>query len=196
VALIFTLLIMLVLTVIGSAALMTSQVDLKVSGTTKVMREAFYLSDGGIQLTPKVIDQIITDRTLPSFAATPTLIYDGVLLDDDNSPSGYVTDTSQSVTLVDKVMDYSKSDDESDDAGDIRVRSGLQGRVLIDVSRTRTAYLSGGGTEFASGTEGVGIGGATNTAVYFSFDSSGAKPTAQSQVSAQYRKVIGIAGGR
>ena len=166
------------------------------SGTTKVMREVFYLGDGGIQLTPKVIDQIVTDRTLPAFAATPTLIYDGVLLDDENSPSDYVPDTSQTVTLVDKVMNYSDSDDESDDTGDIQARSGLQGGVTIDISRTRTAYLSGGGTEFAAGTEGVGIGGATNTAVYLSFDSTGAKPTAQSQVSAQYRKVIGVAGGR
>ena len=65
VVLIFALVLMLVATIIGSSATMTSQLDLKISGNTKVIRTSFYVADGGIQMAPKVISRIITDRALP-----------------------------------------------------------------------------------------------------------------------------------
>jgi Tfp pilus assembly protein PilX len=51
VVLVFALVLMLVLTIIGSSATMTSQVDLKISGNTKVIRTSFYVADGGIMLS-------------------------------------------------------------------------------------------------------------------------------------------------
>jgi hypothetical protein len=71
VVLVFALVLMLVVTIIGSSATMTSQVDLKISGNTKVIRTSFYLADGGIMLSPKVISRIITDRALPAASDTP-----------------------------------------------------------------------------------------------------------------------------
>ena len=65
VVLVFALVLMLVLAIIGSSATMTSQVDLKISGNTKVIRTSFYVADGGIMMTPKVISRIITDRAHP-----------------------------------------------------------------------------------------------------------------------------------
>ena len=76
VVLIFALVLMLVLTIIGSSATMTSQVDLKISGNTKVSRTSFYVADGGIMMSPKVISRIISDRALPSASETPLLAYD------------------------------------------------------------------------------------------------------------------------
>jgi hypothetical protein len=199
-ALMFALGIMVILAVIGASALMTSTVDIKVSGTTKVVREAFYLADGGIEMSPKVLGRIIKKRALPSFAETPPVLYDGLIYDDSASPSGYVTDTGQAVTLLDKVMAYETSDDSSNDTSDIAMDRGTQGSIAVDVTRVRTMYLSGGGTEFASGTEGVGVGGAAGTAVIYDFTSTGttgsAPNTTESQIVARYRKVMGVAGGR
>jgi len=76
VVLVFALVLMLVLTIIGSSATMTSQVDLKISGNTKVIRTSFYVADGGIMLSPKVIGRIITDRDLPTPEQTPLITYD------------------------------------------------------------------------------------------------------------------------
>ncbi len=200
VALVFVLLMMLVLTIIGASALMTSEVDLKLSGNSKVMREAFYLADGGIDMSPKLLARIITERDLPLFAETPLVLYDGVIYDDNTSPSDYVADATQTVTLLDKVMGYELSDDTSSDKSDIVMERGTQGSIAVDVTRVRTMYLTGGGVEFAAGTEGVGVGGAASTAVIYDFVSSGTKGTApratESQIAARYRKVMGVAGGK
>jgi hypothetical protein len=199
-ALIFALGIMVILTIIGASALMTSTVDIKVSGTTKVVREAFYLADGGIEVSPKILGRIITNHALPTFAETPSVLYDGLIYDDSSSPSAYVTDTGQAITLLDKVMGYQTSDDSSDDTNDIAMDRGTQGSIAVDITRVRTMYLSGGGTEFASGTEGVGVGGAASTAVIYDFTSTGttgrAPNTTESQIVARYRKVMGVAGGK
>jgi hypothetical protein len=200
VALIFALVIMVVLAIIGASALMTSEVDLKVSGTTKVLRQAFYLADGGIEMSPKILATIIRDRTLPPFAETPAVLYDGVDYDDPSNPSDYVTDASQTVTLVDKVLGYESSDDPSNDVSDITMDRGSQGSIAVDVIRVGTVYISGGGTEFASGTEGVGVGGAASTAVIYDFVSTGSTGGGQSatdtQIAARYRKVMGVSGGK
>ena len=181
VALVFALVLMLVVTIIGSSATMTSQVDLKISGNTKVIRTSFYVAEGGIQLAPKVIGRIITDRALPTLSDTPLLTYD--------------TDN-----LLDKIMGYIEDDDPGTDTTDIVMNQGTQGDLALDLSRTRTEYLSGGGVEFAAGTEGVGVSGASNAAVHYNLVSTGTVGTAPrttvAQIASQYRKVVGVAGGR
>lgn len=200
VALIFALVIMVVLSIIGASALMTSTVDVQVSGNTKVIREAFYLADGGIEMSPKLLGIIVKDRALPTFAETPSVLYDGLLYDDNANPSAYVTDTDQAITLLDKVMGYQTSDDSVNDTSDIAMDRGSQGSIAVDFTRIRSVYLSGGGTEFASGTEGVGVGGAASAAVIYDFASSATTGTApnttESRIVARYRKVMGVAGGR
>lgn len=199
-ALIFALLIMVVLAIIGAAATMTSQVDVRISGNTRVLREAFYLADGGIETSPKVVSQMITNRALPGFAETPSLLFDGVIYDDPSSPSAYIKDTSQTVTLVDKIMGYESNDDASDDSEDIVLNLAGYEALAVNVTRGATAYLSGGGVEFAAGTEGVGVAGAASTAVFYTFESSGTSGRAPnstvSRIAARYRKVAGVAGGR
>ena len=181
VVLIFALVIMLVLSIIGSSATMTSQVDLKISGNTKVTRTSFYIAEGGIMMAPKVIGSIINDRALPALDATPMLAYDV-----DN--------------LLEKIMGYIEADDPGTDTTDIVMNQGTQGNLALDLMRSRAEYLSGGGVEFAAGTEGVGVAGATNTAIRYNLTSTGTVGTAPratvAQIAAQYRKVVGVAGGR
>ena len=181
VVLIFALVLMLVVTIIGTSATMTSQVDLKISGNTKVIRTSFYIADGGIMLSPKVISRIITDRALPAASDTPLLTYDGA-------------------NLLEKIMGYIEDDDPDTDTTDISMNQGTLGNIAIDVSRLETQYLSGGGVEFAAGTEGVGVGGSASAAIIYNLASRGtvgtSPKTTESDISARYRKVAGVAGGR
>ena len=191
VVLVFALVLMLVLTIIGSSATMTSQVDLKISGNTKVIRTSFYVADGGIMMTPKVISRIITDRALPSAAETPLLSYD------DYAQAG------EDPVLLKKIMGFAMDNDyQTNDANttDISMDQGTLGSMTINVTRAATHYLSGGGVEFAAGTEGVGVGGAASAAIIYNLASRGTvgtpNKTTESDIVAHYRKVAGVAGGR
>jgi hypothetical protein len=173
---------MLVLTIMGASMTMTSQVDLTMSGNTKMIREAFYIAEGGIELSPKVLARIVAERSLPDTATeTPLLAYD-------------------TVNLLAKIMGYIETDDPTDNPPDVVMGQGLGGSVAVDFRRVRTLYLSGGGVEFAAGSEGVGVGGAASAAVLFDFDSTGTAGRSpaftNSEVLARYRKVAGVAGGK
>jgi hypothetical protein len=191
VVLIFALVLMLVLTIIGSSATMTSQVDLKISGNTKVIRTSFYVADGGIMLSPKVISRIITDRALPTASQTPLITYD------DYAKAG------EDPLLLKKIMGFTMDSDyqnEDLNATDISMDQGTLGSMAIDITRTATQYLSGSGVEFAAGTEGVGVGGAASAAIIYNLASRGtvgtSPKTTESDIVALYRKVAGVAGGR
>ena len=191
VALIFALGLLLVVTIMGSSATLTSQIDLKLSGNTKVIRTSFYVADGGIMLSPKVISQIITDRDLPTSAQTPLITYDDY------------AKTGEDPLLLKKIMGFAMDSDYQDEdlnATDISMNQGTLGSMAVDLTRVATRYLSGGGVEFASGTEGVGVGGAASAAIIYRLDSRGtvgtAPRTTSSNIVAQYRKVAGVAGGR
>jgi hypothetical protein len=191
VVLVFALVIMLLVAIIGSSATMTSQVDLKISGNTKVMRTSFYAADGGIMLSPRVISQIITERELPTPSQTPLITYDDY------------TKVSDHPLLVKKILGFAMdSDYQAADAttSDISMDQGTLGSIAVNLSRVATQYLSGGGVEFAAGTEGVGVGGSASAAIIYNISSRGTvgtpPKTTLSDISARYRKVAGVAGGR
>jgi hypothetical protein len=191
VALIFALVLLLVVSIMGSSATLTSQIDLKLSGNTKVMRTSFYVADGGIMLSPKVISQIITHRALPTSEQTPLLAYD------DYAKVG------EDPLLLKKIMGFAMDNDYQDEdlnASDISMDKGTLGNMAVDLTRVATHYLSGGGVEFAAGTEGVGVSSSASAAIIYRLDSRGtvgtAAKTTSSNIVAQYRKVAGVAGGR
>ncbi len=189
---IFALVLMLVLTIIGSSATLTSQIDLKLSGNTKVIRTSFYVADGGIMLSPKVISRIITDRDLPTPEQTPLITYDD-----------WQKVVGEDPVLLKKIMGFPMDSDYQDadeNTADITVDQGTLGSMAVDLTRVATRYLSGGGVEFAAGTEGVGVGGAASAAILYHLASRGtvgtAPNTTTSDIVARYRKVAGVAGGR
>lgn len=191
VALIFALVLLLVVSIMGSSATLTSQIDLKLSGNTKVIRTSFYVADGGIMLSPKVISRIITDRDLPTPAQTPLITYDAW------------EKNGEDPVLLKKIMGFSMDTDyqnADDSSADIAMDQGTLGSMAVDLTRVATRYLSGGGVEFAAGTEGVGVGGAASAAIIYRLASTGtvgtAPKTTSSNIVAQYRKVAGVAGGR
>ncbi|MEJ2048163.1 MAG: hypothetical protein P8X92_10270, partial [Dehalococcoidia bacterium] len=134
---------------------------------------------------------IITDRALPADDQTPQITYDDY------------DDGVDDPLLVKKIMGFAMDSDYQDEdpnLADISMDQGTLGSMAVDLTRVATRYLSGGGVEFASGTEGVGVGGAASAAIIYRLDSRGtvgtAPRTTSSNIVAQYRKVAGVAGGR
>jgi Tfp pilus assembly protein PilX len=159
------------LTVIGIAATRTTEIEIQVAGNDKFHKIAFYSADSGIYTTPKLISAAIDNAAVQAVAS-------GSYTPDDGTFRREVVgfDTWDSATDVQYILgDY---------------------QATVDVNRTGTQNLPGGGTEFGSGAEGIGVGSSGGVAIFFDVDSYGTGPnSAQSRITAVYRKVVGVAGG-
>lgn len=174
--LIVALFVLILLTIIGISATKTSTIDLQISQNDKAYKIAFYNADGGIYPSAKLISQTVEAGAEITGSDKGTITY-------LSRPSG---DTS---SFFNQVMGY-----EAYDGGTLDIQFTLGGnQVNVDVKRTKSEALVGGGAEFAAGAEGVSGG---TMAVYFDIDSFGSGPSnASSNVVATYRKVVGVPGG-
>ncbi len=166
------LVILALLTMIGVSASRTSEIDIQIAGNHKFHEMAFHHADSGVYATPKVISACVDGGTQPDLASVSYL---------DSGTSDFYRE----------VMGYKAHDSDND------LRFILSGhRVELDVARTGQRSLAGGGVEFASGAEGVGAGTSGGLAIFYLMDCIGTGPnSAQSNVVAEYRKVVGVSGG-
>ena len=166
------LIMLALLTMIGVSASRTSEIDMLVAGNQKFHQMAFYHADSGVYATPKVISTCVDSGSQPDISTITYL---------DSGTSNFYRE----------VMGYDPYDSDRD------LRFALSGnRVDLDVERTGQQSLAGGGVEFASGAEGVGAGSSGGVAIFYTMDSLGEGPNAaESNVRAEYRKVMGVAGG-
>jgi len=73
-ALVVALLMLVVLTLLGIAALTTTTVELQISGNDKVTKKAFYSADGGTLMASELLEQNIEDRSWTASVASPRLV--------------------------------------------------------------------------------------------------------------------------
>jgi hypothetical protein len=166
-----TMVVLVLLTVLGMAAIDNSTVEIKLAANDKFHQVAFYNADSGVYVTPKVISACVDQGEEPSL-----------------SNGAYTPDGG---TFLREIMGY----DGSDSATDIRFSMG-QNQADVDVSRDGVEHIAGGGVEFASGSEGIGVGSAGGVALFYTMDSFGSGPASSgSNVEARYRKVSGTPGG-
>jgi hypothetical protein len=159
------------LTILGIAATRTAEIEIKIAGNDEFHKIAFYSADSGVYTTPKLISAAIDNAAVQAVASGSYTPNDG--------------------TFYREVLGF----DAWDSAADVQY---LMGDFLanVDVNRTGTKNLPGGGTEFASGAEGIGVGSAGGVAIFYDVDSFGTGPnSARSRITAVYRKVVGVAGG-
>ena len=169
--LIIALLIMVLLTVVGLSVTRTTDIDIEIAKNDQYHKTAFFNADSGVYTTPKLISLCMENGAEQN---VPNISYVG-------SPG----------TFYREIMGY----DAHDAASDLRFSLGGFA-VNVDVNRTGQQNLAGGGVEFASGAEGVGVGSGGGVAVFFDLDSLGNGPNGSlSDVEATYRKVIGVVGG-
>ena len=170
-ALVIALMIMVLLTLIGLGIARKTDTDVGVSKNDMFHKEAFYHADSGVYTVPKIISRCLVSGY--------------------EVPITGITYLGGSGTFYREIMGYDNHDSDKD------ARFTINGyNVDVDVNRTGQKNLAGGGVEFASGAEGVAVGSAGGVAVYYDLDSVGAGPSSsQSEVLAEYRKVIGVVGG-
>ena len=171
------LLILVLITIIGISVTTTTEIEQRIAGNYKFSKIAFYNADSGIYTTPKLISACIDAGAEINTGAGTT------------APG--ITYLGSSGTFYREIMGF----DLYDSDWDIRFSlGGLNGDV--DIDRFAQETLPGGGAEFASGAEGIGVGSAGGVAILYDIDSFGSGPAnSTSNVGAVYRKVLGVPGG-
>lgn len=165
------LLILVVLTIIGVGATTTSDIELQIAGNQKFHLIAFESADSGVYVTPKLISSCIDNNGEQTF---PGVTYLG-------NPD----------TFYREIMGFDAHDSDRD------VRFVVTGHnVDVDVNRLGVQYITGGGTEFGSGAEGIGVGSPGGVAILYDIDALGDGPGfSVANVAGVYRKIVGVPGG-
>jgi Tfp pilus assembly protein PilX len=179
------LLILVVLTLIGISATSTTTVELQIAANDQFSKIAFFNADSGLYSTPKLISTVINTSAQAPVAANLGSTAPGM---------DYVAPTTQ-LTFFQQVMGYLAYD-----GGAVDVTLAPGGiTTSVDVRRDRSENIVGGSAEFASGAEGIGTGSTGGVALYYAMRSDAQGPPLYrpsiSQLGAEYRKVVGLAGG-
>lgn len=172
---VIALLILVVLTLLGVSATVTSRTEVQIAGNDRFRIIAFENADSGVYVTPKVISACMDNNGEQALAN--------------------VTYCGSSGTFYDELLGFNY-DEPSAPPNGYELRFVLGGfNIYTDVKRLETEYLAGGGTEFASGAEGVGAGSG-GIGILYRINSLGEGPAASSsKVEAVYRKIVGMPGG-
>ena len=181
VTIIAAVLILVIVTLVGLSAMDTTTVELQIAGNDQRSRIAFHNADSGAYGVPKIVSRIV-DTSDPV----------GIAGETDSIAAGAAWDaTTDQDIFFNQVMGYNVYDPLPDI---IMGQGGFD--TQVDVERIRSIQLAGGGAEFASGVEGIGVGATGGVAVLYELDSRGQSTRgASANVVADYRKVVGIAGG-
>jgi hypothetical protein len=183
VTIIAALMILVILTLIGITATSTTIVELQIAANDQFHEIAFYNADSGLYGSPKVISSVVnTSAPVPVGGGTTAT---GVT---------YLAPTT-SMTFYRQIMGYAAYDGGSEDIS--FDPAGIS--TNVDVRRDREENIVGGSVEFASGAEGIGTGSTGGIALFYDMRSNGQGPPAYnpsiSRLGAEYRKVVGLAGG-
>ena len=168
---VIALLVLVILTLIGTTIATTTKVEIQIAGNERYHKIAFHLADSGTMVAPKVISTCLECAAEENITG--------------------VTYLGTSGTFYRELMGYAPHDADHD------LRFALNPySVDVDVRRIGQVNLAGRGSEFASGAEGVGVGSTGGVAILYEVDSQAPGPSASlSNVSAIYRKIVGVAGG-
>jgi hypothetical protein len=195
-AIVMAMIILMVLSVIGIYAVTTSTVETKIAGVEQGFQEAFYTADAGEPVGTYVTKQILHyDPQSPDDLESAlgaefwsSIVNSGLYHTGGKLFSNYTRDLTEPQPGT---ADINSAGNSS--------ALGLPAYVqlLIKIDRLRSMSMSGGGVEFASGYEGVGLGGGGGVAVVYDVDAVGIYGLrgAESRVSVGYRYVPGVAGG-
>lgn len=176
------LMILVILSLLGSAAIVTTTTDMEIAGNEKQYQMAFYTADGGADLAPRVIRDTIDAYDEPAYTGSGVSVRNGFL---------------------DELLNFATSyNDGSTDSPlnnpDIQISNlTTTHTVSIDVdTNPTTIIMPGGGVEFGSGFEGIGGGASSGgTATLYTIESlSQGSTNSSSTIEGQYIYVFGIGG--
>ncbi len=161
--LVIALSLMIIVALIGLAAILTASVDIKSSRFDRLEKSAFYAADAGVEIVPTVIDYYV--ENMPDSSGYP-----------DNL-SSELQPIMKDQYFLNEVMGYATNNDSSYDSTGYSpdVELALQGRDIdLDIDRFHTQHADGSSAESLLGYEGVGQGpGGGAIAVYYRSSAAG-----------------------
>lgn len=181
--LITTILTLVIITVIGLGAMNNTTMELTIASNDQQYKMAFYNADSGIYSVPKLVSRIVNESQFvpigPGSGTAEGLEYDF------RGRTAAVAQTH----FYQQIMGFNLNS-----VAALTLMPNIN--TIVDVSRIRRQIVSGGGAEFAAGTEGVGVGAQGGVAIFYQMNSQGFTGRgSNANVLADYRKVLGIAGG-
>lgn len=175
------LMVLVILTILGIWAMNTTTVEYQIATNDQSHKIAFTNADGGVYATPKLISKAINESSPQD--DTVTGLFGFTLLNGTDH-----------ATVYDQILGYTTWDGGTTDIG--LTNTVYNDATEVDIQRTGAFNAAGGGVEFASGAEGVGVGSTGGVNIVYDLDSIGSGPRqSASNVLAEYRKVLGIPGG-
>ncbi len=183
IALVVALLIMVLLTILGTAAIMTSTTDVKISDNFEDYQETFYAADGGINVAPGIIDR--------AFAIIDTGTNSPAFTDDPNDPEDDYSLTYTGDLMTELQAATPDSSATADTAADTDISTTIgSGNVNIDVDYVAVMRLAGGSTESQSRYEGIGAGGSAFADQYRIHSvASSSTGSSQTKVQSLYQRI-------
>ena len=174
-------LILITLTIMGIWASSTTVTEYQIASNDQFHKIAFSNADSGVYVTPKLVSKAINE-SVPQDATMMNLF--GFSFENG-------TDEND---LYDQILGYTNWDNGITDIS--MANNVYNDTIEVDIRRTRQQLVAGGGVEFASGAEGVGVGSTGGVNIYYTLDSIGSGPRrSEANVRAEYRKVLGLPGG-
>ena len=181
--LIATILILVVITLIGLGAMNNTTMEVIIASNDQQYKMAFYNADSGVFSVPKLVSRTV-NGSQPVTIGVGSGTAEGLIYD----LRGRTTNVAET-NFYQQIMGFNL-----DSVAAVTLQPGIN--TNIDVSRIRRQIVAGGGAEFAAGTEGVGVGAQGGVAIFYQMNSQGFTGRgSNANVIADYRKVLGIAGG-
>ncbi len=185
------LLVLMLLTIYGISATSTTIVEQQIASNDQLHKIAYYNAEGGINAAAKLIER--------SLVVSGPVVSSGRI---ENPPDDDADKTSMAYYL------FGAGDDKESQVASQLFYHELGGfkswdadndiefnfseyTVQVDVKRTRSKAVAGGGVEFASGAEGVGAGSAGGVTINYTERAIGTGPrNTTSYLTCTYRKKI------
>jgi len=181
--LIATILILVVITVMGLGAMNSTTMEVTIASNDQQHKMAFYNADSGIFGVPKLVSMSINDS-----AQVPIGAGSGTAEGMDYDLRTRTANEAQT-EFYEQIMGF-----DNNSVAAVTLQPNIN--TIVDVSRIRRRIVAGGGAEFAAGTEGVGVGSQGGVAIFYQMNSRGFTGRgSNANIFADYRKVLGIAGG-
>jgi Tfp pilus assembly protein PilX len=151
--LITILLLLLVLTVIGMAAISTSTIENVLSGNIRLHERNISKADSGAEVSSALIERAVREQDTLGFAniINPVFLTTDVnYLPTELRTSAFNTDTQDTAFVIDTQ------------------------NVTVDIDKMYTKWIGGTAIEFASGYEGTGKSGGSGFYTFFRINATGA----------------------
>jgi Tfp pilus assembly protein PilX len=142
-ALAIAMLVLVLLTLIGTYALRSTDIEIQIAGNERLYQQAFYGAEAGAEFTHRLIWDAHGADAVPTVGAS----------------------VQTHASLYDEIMDYATgNNDRQTDSPTFNpdIHVDLTDTLAADIDLdSDTGYLPGSAIQFAAGYEGIGVGAAT-----------------------------------